>query len=361
MRILIACDSFKGSLSSSEAAAACTEGLRELYPDAEVIALAVADGGEGTLEALSSIDGAEWRTCHVSNACGDTVTARWIKFGSSAFIESASAIGLPLVPAERRNPMYCSSYGLGEIIANAVSEACTKIYVGLGGSATCDGGLGMLAALGYRLHHKDGSIIKWPRGIDMIDVESIEASKPMVEIIGLCDVEAVLIGPHGASYLFAPQKGASKEEVAILDKGLTHLSGVVGDAGMSAGDGAAGGIAWAIRSMLGGRLQAGAEAILDAVGFDKQLASADMVITGEGRIDATTLIGKLPSAVLRRCQRSGVPCVAIGGCVDFEALPADHGFTEVLQTKPIGQSIEEAMLPDVARLNIIKTIRTLKT
>lgn len=361
MRILIACDSFKGSLSSSEAAAACAEGLRELYPDAEVTALAVADGGEGTLEALSSIDGAEWRSCRVSNPCGDVLTASWIKLGSTAFIESASAIGLPLLAKERRNPMYCSSYGLGEMMANALSEACTKIYVGLGGSATCDGGLGMLAALGYRFLDKDGLIIKWPRGIDMIDVESIEASKPMVEIIGLCDVEAVLIGPHGASYLFAPQKGASKEDLVFLDKGLTHLSGVVGDSGMAAGDGAAGGIAWAIRSLLGGRLQAGAEAILDAVGFDRFLAETDLVITGEGRIDATTMIGKLPSAVLRRCQRAGVPCVAIGGCVDFETLPADHGFTQVLQTKPIGQSIEEAMLPDVARRNIIKTIRTLKT
>lgn len=361
MRILIACDSFKGSLSSSEAAAACAEGLRELYPDAEVTALAVADGGEGTLEALSSIDGAEWRTCRVSTACGDVVTASWIKLGSTAFIESASAIGLTMVPIQRRNPMYCSSYGLGEMMANALSEACTKLYVGLGGSATCDGGLGMLAALGYRLHHNDGPIIKWPRGIDMIDVESIEASKPMVEIIGLCDVKAVLTGPNGASYLFAPQKGASKEDVVFLDKGLTHLSGVIGDAGMSAGDGAAGGIAWAIRSLLGGRLQAGAEAILDAVGFDKQLSSADMVITGEGRIDATTLIGKLPSAVLRRCQLAGIPCVAIGGCVDYETLPADHGFSQVLQTKPAGQSLEEAMLPNMARLNIIKTIRTLKT
>lgn len=361
--ILLAFDSFKGSLSSAEAAEAAEAGIRAVAPDAKVVSVAVADGGEGSAMALCRAMKAEWVEAETSDPLGRPVKARYaIAPNGVAIIEMAEASGLTLLAPEERNPMLASSHGTGLLIADALSRGCRDFMVGVGGSASCDAGMGMLSALGVKFF--DASDTPLPSsGINMTHIAHIDASNLLPGAADarfriIADVDNPLFGPEGAACIYAPQKGASPEQVRILDDGLKRVARLYADiAGQEVatipGSGAAGGIAAAFSAFLKAEIQSGVDAVLDIVQFDNFLREADMVFTGEGRLDSQSLRGKLPSGVLRRAAETGVPVVAIAGCVeniyDVEDL---GGFTAIFQAAPSFMPLEQAMLRDVASHNI---------
>ncbi len=365
-KIVVASDSFKGSLSSLEVADAVGIGVKAVLPDAEVVKVNVADGGEGTVEALvAGLGGA--RVCvTVTDPLGRSVEATYGLLGDgSAVVEMSVASGLTLLPAEERNPLLTSTYGTGEIIVDALRRGCRKIYVGIGGSATNDGGMGMLAALGYRFYDEVGCLLQ-PCGAAMSQVARIDATDVMPELSGAefvvaCDVDNPFCGSNGAAYVFAPQKGASPEDVELLDLGLKHFADKILEAtGVSiadaAGAGAAGGLGGACLAFLNARLVSGIDMVLDAIRFDEIISDASLVITGEGRIDRQTAMGKTPVGVLRRANAQNIPVIAIAGsvrqCPEVEAL----GFKTIVAVTPNGMSLEQAMNPLTASGNITAAI-----
>ncbi len=367
-RVVVASDSFKGSLSSLQVAEAVCRGVGDVCPEAEVVCVNVADGGEGTLEAVASAADVMMVDVTVCNPLGRQVEARYglLDGGRTAVVEMAQASGLTLLSSDEMNPMITSTYGTGEMIADALKRGCRKIYVGIGGSATNDGGMGMLAALGYGFHDVDGHLVR-PCGetlekVAWIDSENVIPELSGVEFIVACDVENPLYGPLGAAHVFAPQKGADERMVDRLDSGMRNFASVVhGFAGRDVsgvpGAGAAGGLGWAFMAFLGARLMRGVDMVLDIVRFDEIIDGADLLITGEGCIDSQTAYGKVPSGVLERAKRKGIPVVAIGGsvrmCPEIEAL----GFDAVVAVTPENMSLEEAMDPSAASANIEDSVR----
>lgn len=343
MKIIIASDSFKGSLTSAQVAAAAAEGILGVDPTAEVVSLSVADGGEGTAGALVSALGAEWVECATVDPLGRPITARYgIAGGTTAILDVASASGLTLLREGERDIMAASSRGTGMMILDAYSRGCRRFMVGLGGSATCDGGTGMLSALGVRV-----------RG------GAIDMSDAMTEILDcdftlISDVTNPLCGPEGAARVFGPQKGATPAQVELLNRALRRYASEVDratgrDVADTPGAGAAGGLGFAFLAFFShSRLVSGADAVLDLIGFDEALEGADLVITGEGRIDRQTLFGKLPMCVCRRAASKGVPTVAIAGAVaDRDAL-MDAGFADVYPIHQHPLPLACAMDPAVA-------------
>lgn len=329
--ILVAPNSFKGTLRCDEAAAWMAEGVRsalgalppERRPD--VVAHPVADGGEGTLEAFrAAVPGARILTQPVLDPLGYPRVGRFLVFDSAAVIEVAEASGLHLVPPDRRDPWRATSFGTGQLIRAALRAGCRKIYLGLGGSATVDGGIGLVQALGFRVLDSEGRDVPFG-GEGLVRVARVDASgvDPRVreaEFIALADVDNPLCGPQGAAAVFGPQKGASAEMVARLEEGLRRLADVLArDLGRSVaelpGAGAAGGIGAAVAGFLGGRVVPGAEWILDLTGFAAVLSRAVLVITGEGKLDGQTRFGKAPLCVARRARAAGVPVLAIAGAL----------------------------------------------
>lgn len=361
--IILAFDSFKGSLTSREAGEAFASGWRECAPDARFMLVVVADGGEGTTEAIVDAMSGEYREVEVSDPIGRRIVARYgvVDGGDTAILDVAAASGLTLLSNEERNPMATSSYGTGELLAAAIRSGCRRVYVGLGGSATNDGGLGMLRALGYRFFTADGEELAGC-GADLCRVERIDGSRVMselglVDIVVAADVDNPLYGNRGAAYVFARQKGADKAMTEALDCGLRHYAEVVGryvnnDASGCEGAGAAGGIGFAFMAMLGARAERGVERVLNLQHFDELLSEADLVVTGEGRIDNQTLMGKVPYGVLQRAQRCGVPTIAVGGSVQMSAELADSGFEAIYAATPDGMSLADAMHSDTAKKNM---------
>ncbi len=363
--IVVASDSFKGSLTSPEVAEAIHRGVKEVSPSARVVKLNVADGGEGTMEALiDALGGKRVKLC-VSDPLGRPINTFYgLSDGQTAIMEMASASGLPLLKAEERNPLHTSTYGTGEMIADALRRGCRKIYIGIGGSATNDGGMGMLSALGYRFYDASGRDLS-PCGARLEQVERIDASGVMpemaaAEFVVACDVDNPFYGPRGATRVFAPQKGATPEEVLLLERGMRHYADkVFGATGVSiahaAGAGAAGGVGGAFLAFLKAKLTPGIEMVLDALRFDEVIANASLVITGEGRMDRQTAMGKTPAGVLKRAKAKGIPVIAIGGsvehCPELEAL----GFKQIAGITPAGMPLEVAMQPDVAARNLSAT------
>ena len=369
-KIVVASDSFKGSLTSLEVAQSVAKAVKEAYPSCEVVEVNVADGGEGTMDALQQTLGGRKVILEVSDPLGRPVDASYVilEDGSTAVLEMSAASGLPLLAPEERNPSKTSTLGTGELIRDALDKGCRKFLVGIGGSATNDAGMGMLHALGYRFMDASGTELA-PVGGTMINVASIDMSgrHPALseaQFIVACDVKAPLYGPDGAAYVFAPQKGADNEMVEALDMGLRHFAEVSAfatgcDSSSLEGSGAAGGLGYAFRQFLGASLERGVEMVLDAIHFDELLNGADLVITGEGRVDSQTLTGKTPYGVARRALRQGIPVVAIGGSVALDKSQAQlAGFKDVLQVTPVGMSLQEAMKPEVAAENIYQTIKT---
>ena len=340
-KCVVVSDSFKGTVSSREICEIAQRVIPRHFPACEVVCIPVADGGEGTVDCFIQAMGAQRVGVTVTNALGEKSTAAYARIGELAIIEMAAAAGLPQVGA-LRCPGTATTYGVGELIAHAAHSGCRKILLGLGGSATNDGGCGCAAALGVRFYDADGQSFV-PVGdtlgrIARIDTAEAEALLRSVEITVMCDVTNPLYGPTGAAYVFAPQKGADAEKVKSLDAGLRHFGDVIRsqyglDVSAMPGAGAAGGMGAGCVALLGGTIQSGIDAVLDVTGFDRQLEGADLVITGEGRIDSQSADGKVVSGVARRTRAKGVPLIAIaGGIADSAGAVYDIGVSAMFST-----------------------------
>ena len=340
-KCVVVSDSFKGTVSSREICAIAQRVIPRHFPACEVVCIPVADGGEGTVDCFIQAMGAQRVEVTVTNALGEKSAAAYARLDELAIIEMAAAAGLPQVGA-RRCPGTATTYGVGELIAHAVGSGCKRILLGLGGSATNDGGCGCAAALGVGFLDADGQSFI-PVGdtlgrIGRIDTARAEELLRGVEITIMCDVTNPLYGPAGAAYVFAPQKGADADKVKSLDAGLRHFGDVIRsqlgiDVSMMPGAGAAGGMGAGCAALLGGTIQSGIDAVLDVTGFDRQLEGADLVITGEGRIDSQSADGKVISGVARRTRAKGIPLIAIaGGIADSAVAVYDIGVSAMFST-----------------------------
>jgi glycerate kinase len=355
MKVVIAPDSFKESLSAAEVAAAIAAGLREVWPQAELVCRPMADGGEGTLTALIAATGGEYRETLVRDPLGEPVAAQWgwIAGSRSAVIEMAAASGLHLVPPARRDVLRACTYGTGELIRAALDAGATRIVLGFGGSATNDGGSGMLRALGARFEDAAGQPLA-PGGAALaqlarIDLSGLDPRLAQVDFEVACDVDNPLCGPRGASQVFGPQKGATPEQVRQLDAALARFADVCAQAlGRDdrdlPGSGAAGGIGFAARSFLGASFRPGIELVAEVSGLEQALVGADLVITGEGRLDLQTLHGKTPMGVAAIARRHGVPVVALAGTLGagYQQLYG-HGIDAAFSLAPGPISLAEAL------------------
>jgi glycerate kinase len=332
MRVLVAPDKFRGTLTAPQAAHAIETGWLRTRPGDRVVILPMADGGEGTLDALvAALDG-RVETARVHGPLGDPVDASFgsvrAEEGLTAVVEMARASGLHLVSEARRDPMRASTHGTGEVIVAALERRPMRIIVGIGGSATNDGGAGMAQPLGVRLFDAEDQPIP-PGGAGLLRLARIDASAThpairTVTFIVASDVDNPLTGPRGASWVFGPQKGASPEDVVVLDRALAHLAAIVArDLGVdlrdAPGAGAAGGLGFGLMAFCGAKLRSGVEVVMDAVGFDRHLANADLVITGEGKLDEQSLHGKVPDGVLRAAKERGVRAAVLCGRAEVEA------------------------------------------
>lgn len=369
-KITIAIDSFKGSLSSGEVAEAVALGIHAILPHCEVRKVNIADGGEGTAEALVESLGGEWVEMEASDPLGRPVRVRYgvIDGGECAVVEMATASGLPLLRPEERNPLLTSTLGTGEMIANAIRRGCRRFLVAIGGSATNDCGIGMLHALGYRFVDAEGQVIA-PCGEALARIARIDDSGVMAELkecgfVVACDVTNPLYGPNGAAHVFAPQKGATPQMVEQLDEGLRNFARVVREYnGFSVdfveGAGAAGGLGAGFVGVLGAKLQRGIDMVMEALRFEDVLRGSDLAITGEGCIDFQTVMGKAPSGVLHTATRLGIPVVAIGGGVRWCKELEDSNFATIVAATPEGMELQEAMRPEVAKENVKRTTEQL--
>lgn len=340
-KCVVVSDSFKGTVSSREICAIAQRVIPRHFPACEVVCIPVADGGEGTVDCFIQAMGAQRVEVTVTNALGEKSAAAYAHLDELAIIEMAAAAGLPQVGA-RRCPGTATTYGVGELIVHAVGSGCKRILLGLGGSATNDGGCGCAAALGVGFLDADGQSFI-PVGdtlgrIGRIDTAKAEELLHGVELTIMCDVTNPLYGPTGAAYVFAPQKGADAEKVKRLDAGLRHFGDVIRsqlgiDVSAMPGAGAAGGMGAGCVALLGGMIQSGIGAVLDVTGFDRQLEGADLVITGEGRIDSQSADGKVISGVARRTRTKGIPLIAIaGGIADSAGAVYDIGVSAMFST-----------------------------
>lgn len=367
-KIVVASDSFKGSLTSLEVAGSAEQGIHEVFPECEVVKVNVADGGEGTMDALRSTLGGQWVTVAAADPLGRPRNVSYVVLsdGKTAVIEMSAASGLPLLEQQERNPMLTSTFGTGQMIADALSRGCRRFLVGIGGSATNDAGMGMLEALGFRFMGKDGNTLPG-RGESMSEVVDIDMSHvpPEVnesEFIIACDVDSPFCGPRGAAYVFSPQKGADPQMVAELDAGMKHLAEVIArvtgkDVKDVPGAGAAGGLGGGFLAFLNARLERGIEMVLDAIAFDDIIRGADLVITGEGRVDSQTLTGKTPFGIMKRAQKQNIRTVAIGGSVMLGDEDDVSGFDSIWPVTPVGMPLEEAMKAEVASANVRETVK----
>ena len=344
MNILLAPDSFKGTLSASEVCDIIESALMKNIKNCTITKLPVADGGEGLCSSLLSAVGGQFISAEAQNPFGERMTAEYAVLNNrTAVIEMAACAGLPLA-GDRANPLVTTTYGVGMLIIDAHSKGIGRVILGLGGSATNDCGIGMAEALGYKFFDSNGGRIV-TNGENMIKTEHIlPPYKPLdIKVIAACDVTNPLYGENGAAYVFAPQKGADAEAVKKLDDGLVHMSEVIKrdigiDVSKIPGAGAAGGLGAGSVAFLKAELKSGIDIVLDTVNFDKLLKSADLVITGEGRLDSQSVHGKVVSGVCRRAKQAGVPVVAICGCaeddVDINALGISKLYVSTKESKP---------------------------
>lgn len=366
MNVIVAIDSLKGSLSSLQAGAAAKAGILRAIPAATVSVKPVADGGEGTVTALVSGLSGESVTIPVTGPLGETVEATYgILPDYTAVIEMAEAAGLPLVPAEKRNPMITTTYGVGEMILHALDEGCRSFIIGIGGSATNDGGTGMLRALGCRFRKADGSEIALGAQelseLATIETEALDPRLKESHFSIACDVINPLCGSSGASYIFAPQKGADPATVRKLDTALAHLADMTAvtlgtDLRDQPGAGAAGGLGFAFASYLNGTLRPGVDIVLDAVLPESELRAADIVVTGEGSFDGQTAMGKAPVGIARRAKACGCKVIVLAGSIEHSGVRATQQnpplIDAVFPILPGAMTLEEAMHEDVAYENM---------
>ncbi len=364
MKIVIAPQSFKGSMSALQAADAIARGIQRVLPDAEMIRVPVADGGDGTLDAMVNATGGTFHEAKVIGPLGSPVDARWgvLGDGVTAVIEAAQACGLALISANDRNPLKTTTFGVGALIKHALDAGYRRMLIGLGGSSTNDGAAGLASALGGKLLDASNSPIA-PGGAALltlvkIDISGMDPRLLESEIIIATDVTNPLCGPTGAAATFGPQKGASPKDVGLLDSALAHLAGVIAkDVGADVmhvpGGGAAGGMGAGLVAFLGARIEWGADIVCEAVGLDKHLVGADLVVTGEGRLDWQTAYNKAPVAVARRAAALSIPVVGVAGSLGpgWRALYKE-GFTVMRGMVTQNVSLEDAMAdPEVHLTN----------
>ena len=339
-KIIVAIDSFKGCLTSAEANQAAAEGILAKKPEAKVVQVPVSDGGEGFLAAFQVAMGGSIVEVNVKDPLMRPIVAQYLIQGDTAVIEMAKASGLTLLKPEERNPMVATSYGTGQLIVDAVRKGCKHIIVGLGGSATSDCGIGMLEAINNSQFTIEN------------DVRFTIAT----------DVTNPLCGENGAAHVFAPQKGATPDQVIALDARAKHFAEAstkhLGrDCQNMPGAGAAGGLGYAFLQYMKAACRSGIDLLLDTIHFDDLLQDADLVITGEGSADRQTLMGKLPYGILQRAKKCGVPVILIAGRIADEQILLNAGFSRVACINPPGIPLEIAMQPDTAKENIRKTVR----
>ena len=340
-KIIVAVDSFKGSMTSSEAGNAIKNGIQDIHPDWNIEVYQVADGGEGTLEALTYHRSVTERTCTVTGPLGDHVEASYLWYERDseriAVIEMAQAAGLPLVPIDKRNPLYTTTYGVGELIRDAIDQGCRKFIIGIGGSATNDAGIGMLQALGYHFYDRDGRDISFGAKelakITDIGFEDVIRDLSSCRFQIACDVKNPFVGEQGCSRVYGHQKGATAIDVEKMDRSMAQFADLVeriaasGRKGIfpngdrnTPGAGAAGGLGYAFLMFLDGVLRPGIDIVLDEIRLEEAIAQADLVITGEGRLDAQTLMGKTPAGVARLAKKYGKPVIVAAGCFGEDVI-----------------------------------------
>ena len=376
MKVVIAPDSYKGCLSALEVAKAMERGVLSVFPSAEVRKIPIADGGEGTVAALVMATNGQLRQTEVTDPLGNKIIAHWgvLGDGRTAVIEMAAASGLPLVPKEKRDPRVTTTYGTGELIKAALAEGLAKIIIGIGGSATNDGGTGMARALGVRFLDAAGQEVAAGGGslaeICQIDTTGLDPRLKNTEIVVACDVDNPLCGTRGASAVFGPQKGATPEMVQQLDAGLAKYASCARqatgrDVAEKAGAGAAGGLGAGLMFFTPAQLKPGVEIVLDAVGFSDIVRDADFVITGEGRTDFQTAFGKAPVGVAKVAKTHGAPVFCISGGLGEGADDVlAQGIDAVMSICDRPLSLEECMTaggrliePAAARLcRIVKAV-----
>jgi glycerate kinase len=366
MKIVIAIDSFKGSLSSRDAGEAAARGVRVAAPHATVRVFELADGGEGTTDALLSATGGRKVTMSVTGPMGTPVTADYaILSDGTAVIEVAAAAGLPLVPPDERNPLIATTYGVGQQIANAIEKGVRRFIIGLGGSATNDGGVGMLAALGFRFLDGAGRDIPLgAQGLAALSKIETAASLPTLsecEFLVACDVDNPLCGARGASAVYGPQKGASVTDVAELDAMLARYASLTKDtlgntAADTPGAGAAGGLGFAFLSYLSGRLVSGVDLVIAQAKMEDEMKDADLILTGEGRLDGQSAMGKAPVGIAKAAKKHGRTVVALAGCVTPDARAChEAGIDAFFPIPDRPMTLDEAMAAETARTNIERT------
>lgn len=377
MKIVIAPDSFKGSLTAKEVAVNIEKGIRRVFADAEVLSIPMADGGEGTVQSL--VDSTKGRVVKVSvkGPLLKEVDAFYgiLGDGNTAVIEMAAASGLPLLREDERNPMKTTTYGTGEIIKHALDMGCKKIIIGIGGSATNDGGAGMIKALGAKLLDGDGNDIGYGGEslgrLEAIDLSNMDKRLETCKVVAACDVDNPLVGPRGASYVFGPQKGADEAMVKVLDKNLEHYAEVIERTmGISIKDypgaGAAGGLGGGLLAFLGAELKRGIDIVIEAVGFEEKVRDTDLVITGEGMMDYQTQYGKTPYGVAQIAKKYNIPVIAVVGSMGNNAeVLYDLGFNGIFSIIDRPMTLTQAMSEGAVLLQktsesimrVIKSIR----
>ena len=364
-KIIVATDSFKGSLSASEACRCIAEQAKLAFPQAEIVEMPISDGGEGLVEVVFNALGGERKRVKTSDPLGREITAAYLQLpDGSALIEMAGAGGLTLLDPSEYDPLQTSTYGVGLMILDAIKTGADPIYVGLGGSATVDGGIGAAKALGICFFDEAGAAVinaRRLRDVVGVDLGGLRELNYEGKIIFLTDVSNPLCGSDGAAAVFGPQKGATPGQVVELDHGLEHMANLVeGKSGLMlrdlAGMGAAGGFALPFVAFMEAEIRSGIDFVLDSLKFTEKLTGSDLVITGEGRTDAQSLMGKAVSAVARRAHAAGVRVAVISGALgDGAEKMLALGIDDLIQATPIGQPLEEALAH--ARENLAKAAR----
>jgi glycerate kinase len=368
MKVVVAIDSLKGSLSSIEAGNTIKSAILSVKPDASVIVKPLADGGEGTTDAFIEGLGGEKTELSVTGPLGAPVNAYYgyLPQTNTAIMEMASAAGITLIPENEKNPLLATTYGVGEMIRHAIGKGCRNFIIGIGGSATNDGGIGMLKALGYSFLDENGQDIG-EGGQALSKVMSIDSSHICPELSECnfqvaCDVNNPLCGSNGATYIYGPQKGVTEEMKEELDRGMAHFAQITEHVlnnhfSEAEGAGAAGGLGFALLSYLNARLTPGIELILEAIELEKEVQDADIVITGEGRLDHQTAMGKAPVGVARLAKKYGARVMAFAGSVTKDAGACnDAGIDAFFPIVRGVTTLEEAMKPDNARANMAATV-----
>ena len=368
MKVTVAIDSLKGSLSSMEAGEAIKSGICRVYPHAEVNVRPLADGGEGTAYALTTGMGGEWITMEATGPLGKPVSCSYgiIRDSKTAIIEMSAAAGITLVSEAERNPMNTTTYGVGEMIADAIRRGCRRFIVGIGGSATNDGGIGMLQALGYGLLTKEGKQVPFgAKGLSVLEQITEEHVIPELAECSFkiaCDVTNTLCGEQGCSAVYGPQKGADPTMIMQMDKWLAYYAALAKEkyprANMKqAGTGAAGGLGFAFLTFTNAVIESGIKIVLDETCLSKYIEDSDIVITGEGRLDGQTVMGKAPIGVARIAKEYGKPVIAFSGCVTKDAAACNESGIDAFFPILRGVvTLDEAMKAENAAANMSDTV-----